>query len=69
MADKTFEENYKRLGEISEEIKKENLPLSTVKQLFREGMDSAESCLSEIDSLRIEIDEAFKRLDSSRHQS
>lgn len=51
-----FEEAYKRLGEISEEMDKSDLPLDEAVNLYSEAAALIESCKKEIDSAKLEVE-------------
>ncbi len=50
-----FEEAFKRLNEISEEMKNNELPLEQAVALYSEAAKLVETCKKEIDSAKLTI--------------
>lgn len=51
-----FEEAYKRLGEISALMEKSDLPLDEAVNLYSEAAALIESCKTEIENARLEVE-------------
>ncbi len=51
-----FEEAYKRLGEISAEMDKSDLPLDKAVNLYSEAAALIENCKKEIDNAKLEVE-------------
>ncbi|MBQ9484439.1 MAG: exodeoxyribonuclease VII small subunit [Ruminiclostridium sp.] len=51
-----FEEAYKRLGEISEEMEDKDLPLEKAVALYSEAAKLVEICKKDIEAAKLEIE-------------
>ncbi len=51
-----FEEAYKRLGEISAQMEKNDLPLDEAVSLYSEAAALVEECKKEIENAKLEVE-------------
>ncbi len=51
-----FEEAYKRLNEISEEMENKDLPLEKAVALYSEAAKLVETCKSDIENAKLQIE-------------